>query len=88
MLYCPDLVFTLVSLTRCDMARYMVQLKDRACVINDKAGRTISRIPLTNGLYQVDRDAVPATAAYSSIKIFSLDEEHHKMGHISHKAMK
>ena len=88
MLYCPDLVFTLVSLTRCDMARYMVQLKDRACVINDKAGHTISRIPLTNGLYQVDRDAVPATAAYSGIKVFSLDEVHHKMGHISHKAVK
>ena len=50
-LYCPDLVFTLVSLTRCDVAGYMVQLKDRACVINDKAGHTIGRIPLTNGLY-------------------------------------
>ena len=66
----------------------MVQLKDRACVINDKAGHTIVRIPLTNGLYRVDREAVPATAAYSSIKIFSLDEVHCKMGHISHKAAK
>ena len=87
-LYCLDLAFTLVSLNRCDVARYTVQLKDRACVINDKAGRTIGRIPLTNGLYRVDREAVPATAVYSSIKIFSLDDVHCKMGHISHKAVK
>ena len=37
-LYCPDLMFTLVSLTRCDATKYNVQLKDYACVINDKAG--------------------------------------------------
>ena len=83
--YCLDLAFTLVSLTRCDVAGYTVQLKDGACVINDKARCTISRIPLTNGLYRVDREAVPATAAYSGIKIFSLDEVHHTMGHILHK---
>ena len=50
-LYCPDLVFTLVSLTRCDMAGYTVQLKDQACVINNKARCTIGRVPPTPGLY-------------------------------------
>jgi Pol polyprotein, beta-barrel domain len=34
-LYCPDLAFTLVSLTRCDAAGYVVLLKDRKCLIRN-----------------------------------------------------
>ena len=35
-LYCPDLAFTLISLTRCDAAGYSVLLKDQKCLIQDK----------------------------------------------------
>ena len=87
-LYCPDLAFTLVSLARCDTAGYTVLLKDQACVINNKTGHTIGRVPLTNGLYRVDRETAASTTAYSGIKVSSLDEVHQKMGHISHQAAK
>ena len=35
MLYCPDLAFTLVSLTPCDTAGYSVLLKNGKCLIRD-----------------------------------------------------
>jgi Pol polyprotein, beta-barrel domain len=55
-LYCPDLAFTLVSLTRCNAAGYSVLLMDRKCIIRDAKGTLLGQVPLSNGLYKVEHE--------------------------------
>ena len=81
-LYCPDLAFTLVSLTCCDTAGYSVLLKNGKCLIRDMRGTLLGQIPLLNGLYKVEHKDTAATANVVQ-KVLTLDELHHRMGHIS-----
>jgi hypothetical protein len=87
-LYCPDLAFTLISLSRCDTAGFAVMLKGGSCIINDKKGKRIGQIPLKNGLYRVDRSPTSALATYGSTRIFTVDEVHRKLGHIAHNVVR
>jgi len=52
-LYCPDLAFTLVSLSQCDLAGYSALLKGQQCHIHNTQGTTVRQIPLSGGLYKV-----------------------------------
>jgi Pol polyprotein, beta-barrel domain len=61
-LYCPDLAFTLISLTRCDAAGFSVLLKDRKCRIWDSRGTLLGQILLSNGLYTVEHRSMAAAA--------------------------
>jgi hypothetical protein len=79
-LYCPDLVFTLVSLTRCDAAIYSVLLKDRKCWIRDTKGTLLGQVPLSNGLYKVEHKNT-AAAANAARKPLTLEELHCRMAH-------
>ena len=84
-LYCPDLAFTLISLMHCDAAGYLVLLKNQKCVIRDAKGMTLGQIPVSNGLYKVEHKHTAATANVTR-KSLTLDELHHRMGHISPQA--
>ena len=52
-LYCPDLAFTLVSLSRCDLASYLALLKDQQCHICNSQGTTVGQVPILGSLYKV-----------------------------------
>jgi len=82
MLYCPDLASMLVSLTHCDAAGYLVLLKDWKCLIQDAKGTLLRQVPLFNGLYKVEHKSL-AAAVNVARKPLTLDELHHRMGHIS-----
>jgi GAG-pre-integrase domain len=84
-LYSPDLAFMLISLTCCDAAGYWVLLKDRKCLIRDSRGTLLGQVPLSNGLYKVEHGSMVA-AANVARKSLTLDELHHRMGHISPQA--
>ena len=82
-LYCPDLAFTLVSLSQCDMAEYFALLKDCKCTISDLKGTLVGRVPLIGSLYKhIYTPEMPklANAAHATQMI---DELHQCMGHIS-----
>src|SRR5882724_12750219 len=51
-LFCLDLVFTLISLMKCDIVGYSALLKDHKCTISDLHRTMLGQIPLTGGLYQ------------------------------------
>jgi hypothetical protein len=71
-LYCPDLAFTLISLSRYNVASFAVTLKGSSCIINDKKGKNIGQIPLKNGLYRVDRRLTSALTTYGSMQMFTI----------------
>ena len=87
-LYFPDLVFTLVSLTRCDIAGYSTLLKDRRCTISDPHGLVLGHVPFTEGLYKHVYTPKTAETANLAQKVLSLDDLHRWMGHISPNAAK
>ena len=73
-LYC--LGYTLVSLAKCNMAGFMVVLKDKSCCIKDSKGIQIGKIPQKQGLYRVDDDAAANIAAYTGVRVHTADELH------------
>ena len=81
-LYCKDLVFTLVSLARCHKAGFAVLLCDKHCMICDPKGTTIGKTPLVGGLYKVEHER-PTECANTASKTLSINEVHRQMGHIS-----
>jgi hypothetical protein len=86
-LYCPDLAFTLVSLTPCDAAGYSVLMKGQKCLIRDARGKSLGQIPLSNGLYKVERQSTAETANAAQ-RALTLNELHRQMGHISPQVAK
>src|SRR6266481_4901695 len=87
-LYCPDLAFTLVSLSRCDRAGYSALLKDQKCHIRDTCGTVVGQIPLSDGLYKVTHNPMHVETANATRKLVTIDELHRQMGHISPQAAK
>jgi Pol polyprotein, beta-barrel domain len=61
-LNCPDLAFTLISLTRCDAAGFSVLLKDRKCVIRDARGAILAQVLLSDGLYKIEHKDMAVAA--------------------------
>jgi len=51
-LYFPNLKFTLVSLSQCDLAGYSALLKGQQCHICDMQGTNVRQIPLSGGFYR------------------------------------
>jgi Pol polyprotein, beta-barrel domain/GAG-pre-integrase domain/Zinc knuckle len=86
-LYCKDLAFTLISLTKCDKAGFTVLLRDKHCMIRDPKGTTVGRIPLIGGLYKVKHSRLTgfANAVHRTL---SIDKVHRRLGHISSRYIK
>src|SRR6266481_2933107 len=87
-LFCPDLAFTLVLLTKCDIAGYTALLKDCKCTISDPHGTVLGQVPLTGGLYKHKYAPKVPEAANVMQKIPTLNQLHWQMGHISPHAVK
>jgi Pol polyprotein, beta-barrel domain len=85
-LYCPELAFTLISLAHCDKAGFAVLLRNEHCIIHDPKGATVGKILLKDGLYKVKHGAHTKTANPAQM-IWSIDELHGQMGHISPHAI-
>jgi len=49
--YTPELAFTLISVTRLDMAKCGVLFKNSTCTISYPDGKTMGMLPLLNVLY-------------------------------------
>ena len=75
-LYCLDLAFTLVSLTRCDMVGYSALLKDHRCTISNPRGLVLGQVPLTEGLYKHVYTPKATKTANLTQKVLSLDDLH------------
>src|SRR5882724_9051225 len=85
-LYCPDLTFTLVSLSQCDLAGYLALLKDQQCHICDSQGTTVGKVPLSGSLDMVMQTQSLTKTENTTRKSPIVDEFHHQKGHISPKA--
>ena len=73
-LFCLDLAFMLISLSKCNAAGFTVTLKNHTCLIGDPKGCTIGQIPLIEDLYCTDHESV--TAMTTVIKTYSINEAH------------
>ena len=81
-------MFTLVSLTRCNLAGYLVLLKGHKCTISDLHRTVLGQIPLTGGLYKHKYAQKATETANATQKVLSINDLHQCMGHISLGAMK
>ena len=80
-LYCPNLGFTLVSVSRIAAAGYTVMFKDAICNILDRTGKIIGEIEASNGLYRVSNSHDKASVAFAQKS--SIVSLHRRLGHIS-----
>src|SRR6267154_4663082 len=87
--YTSDLAFTLISVTRLDMAKCGVLFKNSMCSISYPDGKTVATLPLSNGLYQLVADKITDVGDHANITSvkMSINEAHHKFGHIAHAAI-
>jgi len=74
-LYCLDLAFTLVSLTRCDLAGYSALLKGCKYTISDPHRTILGQIPLSGGLYK-HKYALKATETANATQVLSINDLH------------
>ena len=87
-LYAPDLAFTLVSISKIDLAGCSSLFEDGHCAIIVRAEnrKVIGRIPSWNGLYRAQRDIAalsPVIANAATPLSLPLMEVHRRFGHIS-----
>ena len=88
--YTPELAFTLISVTRLDVAKCGVLFKNNMCTISYPDGKTMGTLPLSNGLYRLVAAKITHVgdhANVASVKI-SINEAHRKFGDIAHAAIK
>jgi hypothetical protein len=50
-LYAPDIAFMLISIGKCDNARYKTIFAGQKCIIRDKKGMILLQAPKYHGLY-------------------------------------
>ena len=80
-LYCPNLGFTLVSISKIAAAGYTAIFKNDVCRILDCTGRIIGEIEASNGLYRVSSNSDRASVAITQKS--SIVALHKRLGHIS-----
>ena len=88
--HAPGLASTLISISRLDKAGYLVTFNKGMCTIKNPKGRTIATIPHSNGLYKIcaSKQAKGENHANTVSTKMTISEAHHKLGHISHTAIK
>jgi hypothetical protein len=85
-LYVPDIACTLISIGRCDDARYKTMFADQKCIIKNKAGSVLLLLqaPKYHELYKINQE--PAEfAAYTCLNPIKM---HKQLGHISKKSIR
>ena len=83
-LYAPETAFTLISIGKCDDARYHTEFGDQKCTIKSSAGKVLLQAPKLYGLYRLDH-LITDRSSYQSL---SAMEVHKKLGHISQKSLR
>ncbi|KAL7284965.1 hypothetical protein ACG7TL_000054 [Trametes sanguinea] len=85
-LHAPEIAFALVSIRRADEAGYSAVFEKGECrIYRRRTGAIVGRVPLSNGLYQVRRPVVAATAGVGKgpdVELTNL-ELHRRLGHVS-----
>lgn len=94
-LYAPNLMSTLISVSRLDKAGFSTMVKNGTCtLISPKPERkVIAQIPFSNGLYRISglttSDALESSLYTHTANIYmSMNELHQKFAHISHDALR
>ena len=85
-IHAPQMAFTLISISKLDKAGFKVTFQNHSCTIVDPKGKTIAKIPHSEGLYRIANAQSSSYAATASTKL-SISEAHKKLGHISHNAI-
>jgi hypothetical protein len=91
--YSPQMAFTLISVSRLDVANHIFHIENGICSISTPKpnSRVIGRIPRVRGLYRVspqtNKLSNPPTANVAS-KMMSITELHNRMGHINHNDLR
>ena len=86
----PEMVFTLISISRPNKAGYSVTFNKGMCTIKTPKDQTIATIPHCNRLYKIaapKQSNTRETANIASAKM-SINQAHRKLGHISYCAIK
>src|SRR5277367_524644 len=88
-LHCPDMGLTLVSVGKITAAGCKVIFYGPTCKIFDPTGKAIGQVAVRNGLYRVDHDmTVNIAMASDAREVVTVEELHHRMGHIAPEAVK
>jgi transposase InsO family protein len=86
-LYTLALGFTLISIGQIDEAGYFSTFGGGKCEIQMGKRRTVGIVPKSGGVYRVPHGSHVAAAAVS-VKQMTLEELHHRLGHISPRIVK
>ena len=82
-LYSPHMAFTLISVSCVARAGFSLVIKGGTCTIRSPTSKVISCIPENCGLYRI-----PDTSTHIAnvaVKQISINELHHRMGHVNHE---
>ena len=79
-LYSMEVGYTLVSVGRLDEKGFEITFSGGKCSIKGPDGKLVGAVPKTKGLYHVTHDE-PETAHVADEEL-TLDQFHHRMGHI------
>ena len=80
-LYSPEVSYTLISVRQLDDAGFDVTFADGKCTIHEQNSELVGTVPKSgHGLYRVSHESDTANLAAD---ILTLDQFHHRMGHIS-----
>ena len=85
-LHCPNLGFTLISVSKIAAAGYTVIFKNDDCRVLNKSGKVIGKIGASNGLYCVISNSEKASVAVAQKTMIA--NLHNRLGHISPAAIK
>jgi hypothetical protein len=86
--HAPEMAFTLISISKLDKAKHKVIFHNDLCTIINPKGKTIGRIPHSEGLYRIaSADAKSQGYAATASGKMSISEAHKKLGHISYGAI-
>ena len=88
--HAPKMAFTLLSISKLDKSDHRVVFHKQMCTISDSKGRTIAKIPHSEGLYCMQAPEQPKIdlIANAAVIKMSINEAHRCLGHISSAAIK
>ena len=82
--HCPDMGLTLVSIGKITVPGYKVIFRGPTCRIYNCKDKIIQQINARNGLYHVDHEiVVNAAMSGQAQEVLTIEELHHRMGHIA-----
>ncbi|KAF8229592.1 hypothetical protein L208DRAFT_1067534, partial [Tricholoma matsutake] len=79
---------TLVSISQIMAAGSTIVFKGDTCRIFDKGHKIIGEIVMDGGLYRIYQEHCPNSKEFAgkANEVLTIDELHHRMGHVSHSA--